>query len=137
MRSEVTRALSDYPSAVRYAAMMSSSELLENAVKYGEPVGTTDGIVFELKADPALVEITVANGTTHDERVQELRRHVHDITAAQDRSAMYFGRLRELVSRPSESSKLGVYRVVFEGEFDLDVHFADNVVTVHARRVVG
>ena len=44
--------------------------------------------------------------------------------------------MRELVTQPNQSSKLGIYRVVFEGEFDLDVEFVDDVVTVRARRAV-
>ena len=50
---------------------------------------------------------------------------------------MYFSRLRELVNEPNQGSKLGIYRIVFEGEFDLEVAFADEVVTVSAKRVVG
>jgi hypothetical protein len=49
---------------------------------------------------------------------------------------MYFGRLRELANEPGQSSKLGIFRVVFEGEFDLDVGYEDGVVTVCAKRVV-
>ncbi len=137
IRTEVTQALGAYSSAVRYAAMMTSSELLENAVKYGEPVRQAPTIQFGMSANSKLIEITVSNGSTRAERVLELRRHVEEITAAQDRSAMYFSRLRELVNEPNQGSKLGIYRIVFEGEFDLRVAFVDEVVTVTARRVVG
>ena len=136
IRTEVTQALGDYSSGLRYAAMMTASELLENAVKYGEAVRNAPAIQFAMTANSKHIEIAVSNGTTKVERVLELKRHVHEITSAQDRSAMYFGRLRELVTQPNQSSKLGIYRVVFEGEFDLDVEFVDDVVTVRARRAV-
>jgi hypothetical protein len=129
--------LGAYASGLRYAAMMTASELLENAVKYGEAVHDAPAIQFVLTADSKLIEISVTNGSTKIDRVLELKRHVNEITAAPDRSAMYFGRLRELVTQPDQSSKLGIYRVVFEGEFELAVGFADDIVTVRAKRVVG
>lgn len=137
IRTEVTQALGAYSSALRYAAMMTSSELLENAVKYGEPVRDAPVIQFGLSANSKLIEIKISNGSTRVERVLELKRHVQEITAAQDRSAMYFGRLRELVNEPNQGSKLGIYRIVFEGEFDLEVAFVSEVVTVTAKRVIG
>ena len=36
VRSEVERGLADYPAEIRTAAAMTASELVENAVKYGE-----------------------------------------------------------------------------------------------------
>lgn len=136
IRTEVTQALAAYPSVLRYAGMMTASELLENAVKYGDAVRAAPLIQFAMSANSKLIEIVVASGSTKLEQVQELERHVNEITGAQDRASTYFGRLRELVTHPSESGKLGIYRIVFEGEFDLDVAFADEVVTVRAKRVV-
>lgn len=137
IRADVTQSLGAYSSGLRYAAMMTASELLENAIKYGDAVGQATIVQFSLVANSKVIEIAVTNGSTKPERVQELRRHVREITSAPDRSAMYFGRLRELVTQPEQSSKLGIYRVVFEGEFELDVAFADDVVTVRAKRVVA
>jgi hypothetical protein len=137
IRTEVTQALGAYPSGVRYAAMMTASELLENAVKYGDAVDAAPQIQFAMSANSRLIEIVVASGSRKKEQVQELERHVNEITGAQDRAATYFGRLRELVGQPSQSGKLGIYRIVFEGEFDLDVLYADDVVTVRAKRVVA
>jgi hypothetical protein len=137
IRTEVTQALGAYPSGVRYAAMMTASELLENAVKYGDAVHAAPQIQFAMSANSRLIEIVVASGSRKKEQVQELERHVNEITGAQDRAATYFGRLRELVTQPSQSGKLGIYRIVFEGEFDLDVLYADDVVTVRAKRVVA
>jgi len=111
--------------------------LLENAVKYGDWSAEGGGAQFGMSANSKLIEITVTSGSTSSERVSELKRHVEEITGAHDRSAMYFNRLRELVNEPNQGSKLGIYRIVFEGEFDLDVAFANEVVTVSAKRVVG
>ena len=66
--------------------------------------------------------------------VAELQRRVQEVHGAEDKQALYFARLEELLANADESGKLGIYRVGFEGGFDLQLDYTNNVVTVTATR---
>jgi hypothetical protein len=120
--------------ALRSAAMMTASELTENAVKYGEDVPAAAHVAFDMWLDESRVTIRVSNGTRDKLGVRELQRRVNEVRNAPDKAALYTARLEELLVKPSESGKLGIYRIAFEGGFGLQCEYADDVVTVTATR---
>jgi len=134
IRQRVGSALDNCPAQLRSAAVMTSSELVENAVKYGEPVPGAKTVTFVLEATSALLCIRVINGSTNALGVAELGRRVQEVRRAEDKQALYMARLEELLARAEESGKLGIYRIGFEGGFDLDLDYTNDVVTVTATR---
>jgi len=134
IRERVGAALEDCPAQLRSAAIMTSSELVENAVKYGESVPAAKAVTFVLEATPDRLSIRVVNGSTNAAGVAQLQRRVTELSRAEDKQALYLARLEEILSSPDESDRLGLYRIGFEGGFDLQLDYKDEVVTVTATR---
>jgi hypothetical protein len=137
VRERVAALLADVSESTRTAAVMTASELVENAVKYGEPVPGNESASVVLAIDGDVLRIVVRNGVAAAETVEDLIHHVERVTASQDRAALYLDRLRELMMSGGGASKLGIYRIACEGGFDLACTFSERVVTVTAsRRIV-
>jgi hypothetical protein len=136
IRQEVTTALGAYSRELRSAAVMTAAELVENAIKYGESVPAAESVSFLLQTNPGQLRIRVVNGSTNLAGVAELARRVNELTRAADKQALYLTRLEELLADGDQTGKLGVYRIGFEGAFDLECDYRDSVVTVTATRDV-
>jgi hypothetical protein len=134
IRQRVGAALGDCPAQLRSAAVMTASELVENAIKYGESVPGASTVTFVMDASPAMLSMSVVNGSTNAAGVAELERRVQELRAAEDKQALYLARLEQLLADADESGKLGIYRIGFEGGFDLQLEYTNDVVTVTATR---
>jgi len=136
IRKNVGEALSSLDPALSTAATMVTSELIENAVKYGEAVPAATEIRLAMSMDDGQLVITVSNGCADVSGVRTLERRIQEIAATQDKAALYMSRLEQLLAEPTESGKLGLYRIAFEGEFDLHFSYRDNVVSITATRSI-
>jgi hypothetical protein len=87
-----------------------------------------------MDASPAMLSMSVVNGSTNAAGVAELERRVQELRAAEDKQALYLARLEQLLADADESGKLGIYRIGFEGGFDLQLEYTNDVVTVTATR---
>jgi hypothetical protein len=134
IRQQVAAALEPYGPELRSAAVMTASELVENAIKYGENVAAAPSVTFALEATGGRISIRVANGSTNGAGVAELARRVKDMAAAPNKQALYMARLEELLAHSDDSGKLGIYRIGFEGGFDLALDYSNDVVIVTATR---
>jgi hypothetical protein len=134
IRRSVGDALARSDHRVRTAAMMVTSELVENAVKYGEEVPAAPQISISLSSSDSQLMISVSNGSTDAAGARELERRIQEVQDAPDKGALYMARLEELLAEPTETGKLGLYRIAFEGKFDLHFDYSDQVVTVTAIR---
>jgi hypothetical protein len=137
IRDEVEQGLANYPREVRSAAVMTASELVENAVKYGESVPRAERISFALVAEDNIIRVEVTNGTTNAASVADLRARIAAVMDAEDKPGLYLRRLEELIASPSESGKLGLYRIAFEGAFQLSCTYEDQVMSVTAIREIS
>jgi hypothetical protein len=136
VRERVETLLADLPTEVRAATVMTASELVENAIKYGESVPAAPHASVALDYDGQRVEVIVKNGVASPESVEALRAHVARLAAATDRTALYIQRLQELMMSGGGSTQLGIYRIGCEGNFDVECEYANQVVTVRATRQV-
>jgi len=135
IRKQVGEALKDSDPNLCSAAMMVVSELMENAVKYGEGVPSAPNISLSLSMGANKLVISVRNGCGDAPAVKALEQRIREIAEAPDKSALYMERLEQLLADPLDTGKLGLYRIAFEGEFDLQFDYADKVVTIIATRV--
>jgi len=134
IRERVSQALGESDPGLRSAAVMTASELTENAIKYGEDVIAAPSVAFSLTADDDGVRIQVSNGCLSTDGMRQLQERIDAVTNAPDKAALYMARLEELLANPEESGKLGIYRIAFEGKFDLACSYENQVVTVVATR---
>ena len=113
---------------------MVASELLENAIKYGEAVPTAPEIAFIFTLSEEELRIVVANGAYGGRNVQRLQQHVAALKDAENRVALYTARLQALLAEPNQVTGLGIYRIGLEGGYELECTYENNVVTVIATR---
>ena len=133
-RTLVHEALTAHDRSLRDAAGMTLSELLENALKYGEAVPGMPGASYTLLVEPAYVELQVSNGLSSEQSLTELKTRIDAIAAAPDKQALYIERLEEIMNNPSVGGQLGLFRIACEGGFDLSYRFEPPILTVTARR---
>jgi len=133
LRQRVSQLLADRPAFLQQAAAMTASELVENAIKHGDP-GSREMIQVALIEQDTL-EIRVENNCSDPRAVGDLKGRLAEI-AGSDPGELYFARLEELMADPSDSGKLGLLRIAFEGKFTLScTNTAQSVCVVASRRL--
>lgn len=137
VRRMVRDALAGRDEGLRSAATMVASELVENAIKYGESVHGAPDVTFSLTVGTDCLTIEVTNGVASTTALDDVREALDQIGQAGDREALYVSRLERLLARPSQQGKLGLYRVGFEGGFDLRYTYVQSVLTVTATRGIA
>jgi hypothetical protein len=103
-------------------------ELLENAVKYGDPKADVELALCVHRAGQA-IDIRVSN-RAHPSRLAILEREVHRNRANEPREA--FARALERLQRlPEGSSMLGLSRVALESTLDVEIGIDSVTMTAH------
>lgn len=119
------------------AAIMCSTELIENAVKYGAEKPDGSSIDFDLRATENMIEIVVSNGYHTEKDLQNVMEHINKIKSSDDPAALYVERLQELLDNPKPGvSQLGLYRISYEGGFKLDYRHENMTLTIVATRKI-
>ena len=119
------------------ASKMVSSELLENAIKYGSSIDPENkiGIRFEIDVDHRCITIKVINRIIDPTDFENFKNHVNKIKSSNNPEQLYIQQLTSLIENPKlGQSQLGLYRIAFEGEFTIDYSFENNILTVVAKR---
>lgn len=136
VRQQVAAALTDYPEELRSAAVMVASELVENAIKYGASIPALPWARFRFEATSDHVQIQVSNGLIDTKSLQLLECIVKQLQDEAACEQLYMTRLQELVNDPLQPNRLGLYRIGYEGKFTLEYTYADQILTMTARRRV-
>ncbi len=137
IRDKVESILSDKSQEVNDASKMTASELIENAVKYGCSIDNGTGIQFELLVEKNQIKIVVKNKILSSEDFNKVREHIDRIKTADNPQELYLNRLMMLMENTKLSkSQLGLYRIAYEGEFQLDYEYENEILTVTATREI-
>lgn len=138
IRDQVRESLASFPDEVVDASVMTASELVENGIKHGvtSPDCPQVEFIFEIKDDPRQIIIQVANGTEgREENLDNFFYVIDRIMKSEDKAALYTQRLTELMeSNHHGASQLGLYRIAYEGGFDLSYKLNKTKLTVIAHR---
>ena len=139
VRGKVGALLTEYPTELRSAAMMTASELLENAVKYGDGVPQAPQIVFTLGLSDGLIRLRTVNGSHDLQNVERLKSRLERLAASKDAAALYLDAIRAMLTPATQDTGdgLGLYRIVAEGGFAVSCRYVDRVVDVLATRRLG
>jgi len=130
IKTSVEQALENFPEEIRYAAGMAASELVGNAIKYGElppPPHLTCSV------DDKQLVIEVSNRVASEESALDAQRRIEQANAGQSES-LFLGRLQELLMGAGQGGQLGLYRICYEGAFDLSYRYVDKILTITAVR---
>jgi hypothetical protein len=117
---------------------MITGELLENALKYGDwSRGHDAPFRLHVYGDRESVTIEVSNPVARDNAsVARLFETVRWIRSAGDPQTAFMQRVAEVAARPPDlaqaSSGLGLARIAYEGNCDLDAALEDGVVLLRA-----
>jgi hypothetical protein len=126
--------LAEFPESLRYATSMVAAELIGNAIKYGESTPDAPHATFSMQVSDRQILIEVRNGVNSLERVREVTQRVAQMAASPNKEDVYLERLQELLSGSSRGSQLGLYRIGYEGEFDLECTYTGSILSVRATR---
>ncbi len=133
INDRIDEVLPDAEDTVVDSLRMVSTELVENAVKFGEPVVGLTGIKYELSVEDNKIIVKVDNGLITKESLMQVKKRIDKIASADDRFKLYTGRLSELMKETTLSeSRLGLYRIAYEGKCDLSYIYKDNILSVMA-----
>ncbi len=134
VRQQVETALAHIDEEQRSAAVMVASELLENAIKYGTAVPSLGRTRFTLEYSPSQIEIRVENGLTNESAYRRVQKIVDSMSDERVCEKLYLARIQELIDNPFQSNQLGLYRIGYEGKFNLVCSYENQVLTMTARR---
>ena len=137
VRASVGERLKDDDPELRDAAVMTASELVENAIKYGQSVTGRETATLEMSRDDKALTIRISSGVRDQKVAEKTLDRIRAIRAAPDKQALYIARLRELMASPAPQSQLGLYRICSEGAFELDAVVEGDVLHITATRGVS
>lgn len=134
IRAVVARRLEGYDKDTQEAVAMVASELVENAIKYGEPLADAELGQFRFALTDQGVRIDVTSRLTSREHFDALRTRIDSIQASEDKQALYIRRMQEIYDHPGASAGLGLFRIAFEGGCALRCGWMGDKLTVTATR---
>lgn len=133
IKRKVEEFLAEHPESLRYSAGMVASELVGNAIKYGE---LTPQPTICVSVTDTQVEIEVKNAVKSPEHLSQVQMRLDQMAHSEDRAAFYLKRLQELLmdTPKNQGGQLGLYRIGYEGDFNLSYKYTDHVLTIRATR---
>jgi hypothetical protein len=132
LREKLLARLQGHLEQVAEPIVMTSSELVENAIKYGE-----SALNFHLSVDSALIEIRVSNIIGKNGDYNAVEETIKRIQESDDPFELYTERLMELMNNPQNGpTRIGLIRIAYEGKFELNCEKKDDQITIHARRKI-
>ncbi len=137
IRNKVESTLKQESEDFRLACKMTTSELLENAVKYGHATDNETCIEFSFYMNNEHVTIKVKNSIRTQTDYEDVITHIDEINNSNNPKELYVKQLAALMKNDKPGkSQLGLYRIAYEGGFTLKYKFADNELTVVAQKAV-
>jgi hypothetical protein len=132
----IDETLQSFPAEVRHATSAVATELVSNAVKYGVSLPHAPNAQVTLTTADRQIKLVVSNGVASDEAAHEVRAHLAELDGTPGKAPPYRRRLQQLLDDPTQTGRLGLYRIGFETRFSLACDHADQILTVTATRTI-
>lgn len=113
------------------AVVLTAIELLENALKYSEGKNAKP-VLFDLNIDENNCQIKVTNTCKNEKNIQALMSALENLRNG-DAFAMYVERLEQLKDNPDGFSRMGLIRIGYEAEFQLEAQQDGDQLTITAK----
>ncbi len=132
IRDGIEPSLEGFGRKMTDAAVMTASELVENAIRYGD---SKKGINFEITADERRIQISVSNTIGYLQDYKELKYLIEKINTSDNMHTVFVDRLRTIMEQGNSFMKtqLGLIRIANEGEFELSYKLENELLTVTAK----
>lgn len=123
--------------SINHSMVMVLSELLENSIKYGSFTEGSAKVSVDLECgrNQIMVEVTNPIDESCLPDLDNLDRMIQWVRGFQDPFEAYVKRLREIAKKSldDKESGLGIVRIIYEGQVDLDFFVTDkDLLTVSA-----
>jgi hypothetical protein len=112
-----------------YAMVMTSSELVENAVKYGDSEsGIPVNIFVDVYDREVIIEVKNKIKDINDDQLRKLDENIQWIRGFQSHYEAYLEKIKHVSSKTLEDgeSGLGLVRIAYEGQCILDFYINEN-----------
>jgi len=112
-----------------YSGVMITSELVENAIKYGDESDSPDIQVYaEFEKGEITIEVRNHIRDSEDENLQKLDRAIQWVNGFQFPFEAYIEKLKYVSSKNLEEgeSGLGLVRIAYEGHANIDFYVDEN-----------
>lgn len=120
------------------ATEMSASELIENAIKYGNDKSSKKNINFNLSFEKDKIIINVKNDSNTTKNLNKIDLILFNIKNCDNSELLYISKLKEIFHHPDlYESQLGFYRIAYEGKFNLDYSFDNHILSITATRYLN
>jgi hypothetical protein len=134
---DITNAYPDTASDTWYDIVMSVTELLENAIKYGR-FEDKDSIGIKVIRDDNTVIIEVVNRVARLDDLETAKEYIDMINASNDLKVLFTRQLQYLMENPvRERSRLGLFRMAYEGQFALSYDLKNDSLHITAKKQVS
>ncbi|MCP4350716.1 MAG: hypothetical protein GY795_35050 [Desulfobacterales bacterium] len=112
------------------ASIMAATELVENAIKYGN---SKTMIEFAITADDQ-IRITVSNTIRAQQDYEEVKYLIDKISRSDDLYALFTERLLDISKTDNKyvRTRLGLIRIAYEGRFEMTYNLKDDFLTITA-----
>ena len=136
VRQLIDKTVLEQAPALCAAASMVASELVENAIKYGEyvPAAPRGRIHFMMSSDK--IVIAVSSGLRPGPSQQSFLKRIDRIAENKNMKQLALERMKELISQPDQHGQLGLYRIAYEAGFDLSYTYENEVLIVQASKSI-
>ena len=135
IREKVGPLLSEKSDELAYACKMVTSELIENALKYGSTAPDNKSMRYQLRIKDNEIIIMVSNILKSPDDLKTVSAHIDKIKSDSSPKKLYKDRLMELLKNTKQGqTRIGLYRIAYEGKFNIDYTFEDNILTIIATR---
>lgn len=131
IREQISSSFNEGERKIAAETMMTASELIENAIKYGK-----SNIEFKYENDNNRIRIEVANKIASDADLDLLRKHFTELYNEVHPQTIYVKRLLDMANGGSAGRRqpLGIFRIVAEGGFKLHYTCEGDMLTVVAEK---
>ncbi|HNZ27931.1 MAG TPA: ATP-binding protein [Spirochaetota bacterium] len=108
-------------------------ELLENSVKYCPPENNNQDIELQFINDDKTIKIIVTNNIKSTDDRKNIEETIGKIKSSPDSNNLYVERIREILNAKEHGkSQMGLYRIVYEGEFEITYSIDDDKLSITA-----
>lgn len=129
--------LRSYGDDVVDATIMTTSELMENAIKYGNHSENSSRLLFLMVIQDGVIQLQITNRLPPNFNKKPINNLFDAIKKSEKPAELYCEKLLQIAANPKEGeSGLGLYRILYEGEFLLDHKFSEDSITITARKKI-